>query len=318
MSDITVIIPAFNPGPYLMEAVESVFAQTVQDWSIVVVDDGSTEPFPVPPRLGGRIRVIHKANGGPGSARNVGLDESSGPLVAFLDADDVWMPTKLERQIAVLEADPALRLCTTQFRFIDGDGVQGGLGYGRAMSRSDLLATGDGICTSAVLMRRGPERFRARFTMAEDFDMWIRLSGNRPEGYLPTVEVLCRRTHGTNLTSRYQDSWRGVKDVYRAHPEPAAVAGMAAYRRVFANQAWDAARAAGLRGAPRHIAAAARISPRTTMGLISEALGNRARPSWGPKEPMRAANGDGSSPNPDPGDPPPPGPAQQASPRHGE
>jgi glycosyltransferase involved in cell wall biosynthesis len=270
MHHVTVIIPAYNPGSYLAEAVHSVVSQTVTDWNLLVINDGSTEPLPDLPFDDDRVEVVHRNNGGPASARNLGLDRATGDLIAFLDADDVWEPTKLERQIAVMDADPTLRLSTTQFRLMDGDGVKGSLGYGRPMSRRDLLATGDGICTSTVMIRRGSERFRTQFKVGEDFDMWLRLAGDCARGYLPTVEVLCRR-HDASMTANYLLTWQCVQEVYRAHPDPAGAAGLALYRAVFAHQAWDAARTSGFAGALRHFALAAKISPRTTMGLVLEA-----------------------------------------------
>jgi glycosyltransferase involved in cell wall biosynthesis len=275
MHHVTVIIPAYNPGSYLAEAVQSVVSQTVSDWNLLVIDDGSTEPLPDLPFTDDRIEVVHRENGGPASARNLGLDQATGDLIAFLDADDVWVPTKLERQIAVMAADPTLRLSTTQFQLIDSDGVNGGLGYGRPMSRRDLLATGDGICTSTVMIRRGPERFRTEFKVGEDFDMWLRLAGECARGYLPTVEVLCR-VHDASMTANYQLTWQSVQEVYRAHPDPAGAAGLALYRQVFAHQAWDAARVSGLRSAFGHFASAATISPRTTVGLVLEAARYKA------------------------------------------
>jgi glycosyltransferase involved in cell wall biosynthesis len=275
MHHVTVIIPAYNPGAYLAEAVHSVVGQTVPNWNLLVIDDGSTEPLPDLPLEDHRVQLVHRKNGGPASARNLGLDQATGDLIAFLDADDVWVPTKLERQIAVMDADPTLRLSTTQFRLIDGDGVQGSLGYGRPMTRRDLLATGDGICTSSVMLRRGPERFRTEFRVGEDFDMWLRLAGDCARGYLPTVEVLCRR-HDASMTANYQLTWKCVQDVYRAHPDPVGAAGLARHRAVFAHQAWDAARTSGLRCALGHFASAATVSPRTAMGLILEAARYRA------------------------------------------
>jgi hypothetical protein len=105
---VSVITPLYNKGPYIARAVDSVLAQTYPDFELIVVDDGSTDDGPAQVRAyrDPRLRLIRQANGGPGSARNRGLAESICPYVAFLDADDEWMPTYLERMVTVLEAHP--------------------------------------------------------------------------------------------------------------------------------------------------------------------------------------------------------------------
>src|SRR5215469_13559635 len=98
---VSVIIPAFNPVVYLVDAVKSVIAQTFSDWELLIVDDGSTEALPELPE-DPRVTLLHKPNGGVASARNFGMDKAACELVAFLDADDLWAPTKLSRQVEVM------------------------------------------------------------------------------------------------------------------------------------------------------------------------------------------------------------------------
>src|ERR1035438_7707365 len=107
---VSVIIPAFNSARYLADAVESVFAQTYSEVECIVIDDGSTdhtnellkELLKVHPGL----KTARKTNGGPSSARNMGLRESTGDFISFLDADDALIPDKIERQVAFLNAHP--------------------------------------------------------------------------------------------------------------------------------------------------------------------------------------------------------------------
>ena len=103
MPKVSVIIPTYNSAIYLPEAIESVLAQTYQDFEIIVIDDGSTDNTKdaVTPYLD-RIIFLDGPNGGPCKARNRGIQRSSGEYVAFLDADDIWYPDKLEFQMAVL------------------------------------------------------------------------------------------------------------------------------------------------------------------------------------------------------------------------
>src|SRR3954469_10712247 len=105
MPKITVIIPLYNKAAYIKRALDSVLAQTFSGFELIVIDDGSTDG-------GGaivarcddpRVRLIRQENAGPAQARNHGIDEASGELVAFLDADDEWMPRYLEHSVAALE-----------------------------------------------------------------------------------------------------------------------------------------------------------------------------------------------------------------------
>src|SRR4051812_15630858 len=94
-----IVIAAFNPNPGDLErAVQSVLEQTRHDWDCVVVDDGSDSPLAVE-----GVRVVRQSNMGVASARNRGVAEVDGDLVAFLDQDDLWHPEKLERQVPFLE-----------------------------------------------------------------------------------------------------------------------------------------------------------------------------------------------------------------------
>lgn len=110
--DISVIIPVYNTQRYLAEALHSVFAQTLLPREVIVVDDGSTDATPdVARAFAGRIRYVRQENGGSGAARNHGIALAASPLLAFLDADDRYLPRKLERQLALLRERPELDLC---------------------------------------------------------------------------------------------------------------------------------------------------------------------------------------------------------------
>jgi glycosyltransferase involved in cell wall biosynthesis len=107
MPRVTVIIPAFNSEATITETISSVQQQSFDDWEVVVSDDGSTDDtVGVVDRLADpRVRVIHGPNTGPAGARNRALEQSSGELVAFLDADDLWLPHYLSRQVGLLDGE---------------------------------------------------------------------------------------------------------------------------------------------------------------------------------------------------------------------
>jgi glycosyltransferase involved in cell wall biosynthesis len=104
---LTVIIPAYNREQYLGEAIRSALEQTRPPDEIIVVDDGSTDStVAVAKSFGGVVRCLSQQNGGVASARNHGVEASSGELLAFLDSDDMWFPQKLEWQLRHLDSHP--------------------------------------------------------------------------------------------------------------------------------------------------------------------------------------------------------------------
>lgn len=121
---VSVVIPAFNAAGFLTEAIESLLAQTVQPAEIVVVDDGSTDnTASVLGRFGPPVVVVRQENRGETASRNRGMEIASHRFLAFLDADDVAAPTRLERQLATLGAAPGAAACFTGYWRFDATGV---------------------------------------------------------------------------------------------------------------------------------------------------------------------------------------------------
>ena len=114
---ISVVVPAWNVERYLDAALDSALAQDPAPTEILVVDDGSTDgTAEVAERRGPPVRCLRREHRGPAAARNAGIRAARGRLLAFLDADDVWLPAKLGRQIEVLAARPELGIVTTRIR----------------------------------------------------------------------------------------------------------------------------------------------------------------------------------------------------------
>lgn len=106
---VSVVIVTYNKGPTIGPAIESVLRQTYRDFEVLVVDDGSRDDTAQRVRrFGDRVRYLPKENGGTGSARNLGIAESRGEVVAFLDGDDLWLPRKLEIQMAAFQQEPRI------------------------------------------------------------------------------------------------------------------------------------------------------------------------------------------------------------------
>lgn len=117
---VSVVIPVFNGAAFLAEAIGSVLNQTYTELECIVVDDGSTDnTAAIVKGFGNKIRYIRKANGGVASARNLGVTAANGEYLAFLDADDIWLPEKLSRQVELLRARPDLGLVYTGLYLVD-------------------------------------------------------------------------------------------------------------------------------------------------------------------------------------------------------
>jgi glycosyltransferase involved in cell wall biosynthesis len=198
MPRVSVIIPAYNAAATIAGTVESVLAQTFKDIEIVCVDDGSSDQTrAILAGYADRVRLVEQANSGPAAARNNGARNSSGEYLAFLDADDVWMPQFLERTVAVLDADPALSLVYCNCALADSEGVAidtsiVGNGFDHPPSLNELLTRLWPIMPSAALVRRSAyekcggyrDELRGASFRFEDVDFWIRTREQGPFAYI--------------------------------------------------------------------------------------------------------------------------------------
>ena len=200
---ISCIVPVFNGERYLPETLESVLAQTYRRREIILVDDGSTDgTAAVANSYRGRIRYIRQPNAGEAAARNRGLSMAGGEFVAFLDADDVWHPEKLERQIARFRERPELHLCFTQFRnFWVAEAVEEERRY-RNGPLSEVQS-GWSICTLLAPMRVFSEHgefIRNGVPMSESM-IWFLRAARRGAVIDVLPEILMhRRLHATNAS----------------------------------------------------------------------------------------------------------------------
>jgi glycosyltransferase involved in cell wall biosynthesis len=191
---VSVVIPTFNSGPLVVEAVESVLAQTRAADEIIVVDDGSADDTAERlARFAPRVRVIRKENGGVATARNRGVAEASGDVVAFLDADDVWHPRKLEMQLPVLESRPELGMVGT--RVYDWPATahpepKAGSSQLVAIPLCELVVRNTFV-TSTVTARRdvldAVGEFDTEQFGTEDYDLWLRIAQRGAVANLPVA-----------------------------------------------------------------------------------------------------------------------------------
>ena len=194
--EVAVVLPCYNVEAYLPRALDSVFAQTYTDFQIYAVDDGS---------LDGTIRVLgtyaerccflFQSHAGPGAARNRGIQMSDSPFIAFLDADDEWLPHKLERQVALLKEDPTLGLACSLCALYESGKQTGSSWRAAGMPTSGRLfqhlARSCFVFTPTVVVRRRCLEevglFNESLAVSEDFNLWLRIAARWKIALLPEV-----------------------------------------------------------------------------------------------------------------------------------
>ena len=181
---VSVVIPIFNGVPFVAKAVESILAQEVTGVEIIVVDDGSTDGTQtVLAELATTAGIVwfQQDHGGPARSRNRGISEASGEFIALLDCDDVWLPGKLEAQLAIMGARPAVGVVHTDYEVVDEQGRVAERARARYSQEPLVLAFAGGhtALPSTLLMRRSVldqvGAFDPDLYGSEDSDLTIRL-----------------------------------------------------------------------------------------------------------------------------------------------
>lgn len=179
---VSVVIPTYNRANVVSRSIRSVISQTYQKLQIIVVDDGSQDETESVLAGFSGIRIMRQRNKGVSAARNAGIAESSGELIAFLDSDDEWMPEKIEKQVSLYDPEEPFFICHSNELWVRNDTTvnqkdihakQGGFFFTRAVERCL-------ISPSAVLISRplldAVGWFDEGLEAAEDYDMWLRVT----------------------------------------------------------------------------------------------------------------------------------------------
>jgi glycosyltransferase involved in cell wall biosynthesis len=247
---ISVILPAFNAAAYVQEAVVSILEQTFGDFELILIDDGSSDETPAIldclARGDARIRLIRQENAGVVAALNRGLSLARGRYVARMDADDRAYPERFAAQFDFLEAHPEVAVLGSFVRFIDGAGTAFGEWRVPATNRDIKASLLGGDCPlphPSVMARRevlvAVGGYCDRFSHAEDFELWLRLS--RAHGFANLRQpLLDYRVHPqgvsvTRLREQLLATERALREMRGDWPED--IAGTVVFRRSFSDQA---------------------------------------------------------------------------------
>ena len=207
---VTVVIPTYNRADYIAETIESVLSQTYRNIEVIVIDDGSTDgtaqvvaPF-IP-----RVSYVQQENAERGASRNHGLRLARGKYVAFLDSDDVWLPTKVADDVAYLEARPDVGLIHTDAVIIDAVGRElrvlrlkapSGRVTGALLERN-FVTMATHLARASLVRDIGGFREERELSGSEDWEMWVRLSLLTNIAYLPRVSAKLRTHPGNTMTN---------------------------------------------------------------------------------------------------------------------
>ncbi len=220
---VSIITPAFQAGAVIEATIKSVVAQTYPMWEMLIAEDCSTDNTREIVRkwalTDSRIRLIAmECNGGPSLARNAALEQASGRWIAFIDADDLWLPVKLERSLIYAQTNRA-PLLFTGYRRMSEDGGHFGryIGIPSSLSYHQLLGN-TAIATSTVLIDRFlVGDFRMNNTFYDDFDCWLQIlkSGHIAVGL--NQELMHYRVMGKSISRNKKRSagkvWRAYRDL---------------------------------------------------------------------------------------------------------
>ncbi|MEZ3427418.1 MAG: glycosyltransferase [Lachnospiraceae bacterium] len=219
---VSIIVPVYNAEKYIRETIDCVKAQTYENWELVLVEDGSTDEslciLETVERQDGRIRVIRQENGGAAKARNHGLSKAAGRFVAYLDADDLWSPDKLEKQLAFMAKKEAA-FSFTGYEFAD----EKGKGTGKIVRVPEELCYKEAlknttIFTSTVIFdtkRLAKEKLFMPMIKSEDTALWFKILREGVTAYGLNENLVRYRRPAKSLSSNKLEAVRRIWRLYR-------------------------------------------------------------------------------------------------------
>jgi glycosyltransferase involved in cell wall biosynthesis len=210
MEKVSVIIPVYNRAAQAREAIASVLAQTVSEFEILLIDDGSTDGTNALKGSDQRIRYYYQENKGASSARNLGIRAATGTHIAFLDSDDLWLPKKLEKEIRFFKEHPDFSIVQTEEIWIR-NGVRVNPGKKHQKRAGWIFRECLPLCLispSTVMIRRevfeAAGLFDETFPVCEDYDLWLRITPRFQVGLIPEALTVKRGGHPDQLSRVYR------------------------------------------------------------------------------------------------------------------
>jgi teichuronic acid biosynthesis glycosyltransferase TuaG len=224
MTTVSIIIPTFNAGKYIEGALASIFAQSFQDFEIILIDDGSTDNTSDQVRAiqDSRIIYCYKENQGPAAARNRGLQLAKGEFIAFLDVDDLWQPHKLEMHLNLMKNFPQMGMSFSWFQILFEQPVQRLESPWFAPPKKKVLGFVDFLernwtgHSSSVVLRtqcmRDCQGFDESFYTGEDYYLWLQIAQKGWDiGFLPEALSVYRRRTGSLTVDHLQIALDNLK-----------------------------------------------------------------------------------------------------------
>lgn len=217
MPRVSIVMPAYRAEAFLQEAIRSVIAQTFTDWELIIVDDGSPDNTAAVAAFWAandpRIRLIrHGQRLGAAQSRNRAIAASSGELIAFLDADDIAYPQRIEKQVACLQNRPQTGMVAHWLDIVDGNSRPHGQQWEWRKEKDEhlpiFLLFGNAFALSSVMMRRRIWQrlngFSSKFEPCEDYALWCEAAA-LTRMHVIAEKLGARREHAESLTNRFSE-----------------------------------------------------------------------------------------------------------------
>lgn len=221
---VSIVTPVFNAASTISQTIDSIIAQRFSDWELLLIDDASSDNSRLVAecftQTDSRIKYFRLAeNGGPAIARNTGIEHAKGSLIAFLDADDLWHPEKLERQIAFMEKERVALSCTS-YSIIDEQGrpqkkdvvARKTLDYGTMLTRNYI-----GCLTAMYDTRIAGKTFMPNIRKRQDYGLWLNIiKRTGPAAGLQECLAYYRNrpsSLSSNKLGMIQYNWRLMRDI---------------------------------------------------------------------------------------------------------
>ncbi len=226
---VSVIIPTYNCAKYIGRAIQSVINQHYRSFEIIVVDDGSMDDTShVIGKLGDDIKYIYQKNQGPSAARNTGIRNANGGLIAFLDADDEWLPEKLAFQVEAIQENARIGIVSAQYGNVNDTVEQSRAGshpHQCNFLSFNQLYVKNSLLTSSLLIRREcfdkVGLFDNSLKFGEDWEMWLRIANNYKICILSDILCKYQRNRQGSITSSYSTKnmrdWLAIIERYKEY-----------------------------------------------------------------------------------------------------